>query len=104
MPRKGSLIAEWPGEVDSAPRAITAHADTLGAMVKEIKSSGRLKLSALGGVTWNTVEGEGCTVFTSQDKTVRGSILFDKASGHVYGREVNEGKRDSARAQCNANS
>jgi putative aminopeptidase FrvX len=93
--RKGALVAEWPGQVDTAPRAVTAHADTLGAMVKEIKTSGRLKLTAIGGVWWNTVEGEGCTVFTSKGGTVRGSILFEKASAHVYGREVNEGKRDN---------
>src|SRR5512136_3023345 len=91
--RKGALTAEWPGRADTAPRAITAHADTLGAMVKEIKSSGRLKLTAIGGVTWNTVEGEGCTVFTNKGSTVRGSILFEKASAHVYGRDVNEAKR-----------
>ena len=93
--RKGALAAEWPGQVSTAPRAITAHADTLGAMVKEIKPSGRLKLTAIGGVTWNTVEGEGCTVFTNKGSTVRGSILFEKASSHVHGREVNEGKRDN---------
>src|SRR3972149_4141631 len=67
---KGALAAEWPGQVSTAPRAVTAHADTLGAMVKEIKPSGRLKLTAIGGVTWNTVEGEGCTVFTNKGSTV----------------------------------
>jgi putative aminopeptidase FrvX len=93
--RKGALVAEWPGQVATAPRAVTAHADTLGAMVKEIKESGRLKLTAIGGVTWNTVEGEGCTIFTSKGNSVRGSILYEKASLHVHGREVNQGKRDN---------
>ena len=41
--RKGALVALWRGQRRDAPRALTAHADTLGAMVKEIKSSGRLK-------------------------------------------------------------
>jgi putative aminopeptidase FrvX len=93
--RKGALVAQWPGQVSTAPRALTAHVDTLGAMVKEIKSSGRLKLSNVGGFMWNTVEGEGCTVFTNDGRSVRGSILFEKASSHVYGRDVNEGKRDN---------
>ena len=92
---KGALVAHWPGQASTAPRALTAHVDTLGAMVKEIKSSGRLKLTAVGGVTWNTVEGEGCTVFTRQGKTVRGAILIEKASAHVYGRELGETKRDN---------
>jgi putative aminopeptidase FrvX len=91
--RKGALLATWPGERDDAPRALTAHADTLGGMVKEVKSNGRLKLSQIGGYTWNTIEGEGCTVFTRSGRQVRGSILLTKASGHVFGREVEETKR-----------
>jgi putative aminopeptidase FrvX len=92
--RKGALVARWQGKSDSAPRALTAHADTLGLMVKEIKSNGRLALTRIGGFAWNTVEGEGCRVFTSAGKKVRGSVLFTKASGHVHGAAVNETKRD----------
>jgi putative aminopeptidase FrvX len=91
--RKGALVAVWPGERNDAPRALTAHADTLGAMVKEIKGNGRLLLTRIGGFAWNTVEGEGCTVFTQQGKTVRGSLLLTKASSHVHGSEVNDTKR-----------
>ena len=91
--RKGALLATWTGERDDAPRALTAHADTLGGMVKEVKSNGRLKLTQIGGYAWNTIEGEGCTVFTRSGRQVRGSILLTKASGHVYGKEVEETKR-----------
>ncbi len=93
--RKGALVAQWDGEASTAPRALTAHADTLGAMVKEIKSNGRLKLTQIGGVVWNTVEGEGCTVFTNDGRTVRGAILFEKASAHVYGKDLGDTKRDN---------
>jgi putative aminopeptidase FrvX len=93
--RKGALIAEWPDSGGGAPCAITAHVDTLGAMVKEIKSNGRLKMTPIGGFAWNTVEGEGCTVFTSKDKHYRGSILLTEASGHVYGKDVNDLKREN---------
>ena len=82
---KGALIANWPGESSKTPRGLTAHVDTLGAMVKEIKSNGRLKLTQLGGYTWNTIEGEGCTVLASGGETVRGTVLLNKASGHVHG-------------------
>jgi putative aminopeptidase FrvX len=91
--RKGALLASLPGEREDAPRALTAHVDTLGAMVKEIKSSGRLKLSRIGGYAMNTIENEGCTVFTSKGQKVRGSILLTKASSHVFAGEVNELKR-----------
>jgi putative aminopeptidase FrvX len=91
---KGALVAAWPGEITGARRGLTAHVDTLGAMVKEIKSNGRLKLTKIGGFAWNTVEGEGCTVFTNQGSPVRGSLLLTKASSHVHGSKVNELKRE----------
>lgn len=93
--RKGALIAHWEGELATPLRGVTAHVDTLGAMVKEIKSNGRLKLTKVGGFAWNTVEGEGCTVFTRDGKTVRGSFLLTKASGHVYGDQVSDLKRET---------
>jgi len=92
---KGALVGEWVGQSDSAPRALTAHADTLGAMVKEIKSNGRLMLTNIGGFAWNTVEGEGCQVYTADGRVVRGSLLLAKASGHVYGKAVNETQRSA---------
>ena len=92
--RKGALVAMWPGERSDAPRALTAHIDTLGAMVKEIKSNGRLKLAKIGGFAWNTVEGEGCAVFARNGSLVRGVILPTKASVHVHGKEVGDLKRE----------
>jgi len=96
LTRKGALVATWEGSLNDSPRALTAHADTLGAMVKEIKSNGRLKLTKIGGFAWNTVEGEGCTIYTSQGNTFRGSILLSKASGHVHGSKVNDLKREDS--------
>lgn len=83
--RKGALVAKWKVESDLPPVALTAHVDTLGAVVKEIKSSGRLKLSRIGGVQWPTIETEGVWVFTSKGEKVRGSVLIDNASGHIFG-------------------
>jgi putative aminopeptidase FrvX len=92
--KKGGLLVTWPGMRSDHPRALTAHVDTLGAMVKEVKSNGRLRLSSVGGYAWNTVEGEGCTVFKQNGETVRGSILLHKASGHVYGKAVETTERN----------
>jgi putative aminopeptidase FrvX len=63
-------------------------------MVKEIKSNGRLMMTKIGSFAWNTVEGEGCRVFISRGEPIRGSILLDMASGHVYGSKVNDTKRE----------
>ncbi len=69
--------------------------DTLGAMVKAIKPTGRLLLTQLGGYAWNSVEGEGCTVFSSSSgKSFRGSIMINKASIHVHGRQVDLKRED----------
>jgi putative aminopeptidase FrvX len=92
--RKGALVAVWPGVRSDAVRGLTAHVDTLGAMVREVKSNGRLKLTKIGGFPWNTVEGEGCVVFTQDGGQVRGALLPTKASVHVYGKEVGEAKRE----------
>ncbi|MGC9522251.1 MAG: M42 family metallopeptidase [Anaerolineae bacterium] len=92
--RKGGLVATWPGDV-SHPRALTAHVDTLGAMVRRIKSNGRLMLTPIGGYDWHSVEGEGCTVITGGGETFRGSILPIKASVHIYGSETRELKREA---------
>lgn len=93
LTRKGALVAAWPGRSADAPRALTAHVDTLGAMVKEIKSNGRLKLTRIGGLVWNAVETEGCTVFTDRNGTVRGSLLIEKASAHVYAKATTDTER-----------
>ncbi len=93
--RKGALVVTWPGTGVGFSRALTAHVDTLGAMVKEIKPNGRLKLTQVGGYSWNAVEGEGCTVLASGGKHVRGAILLDKSSVHVHGVKVSETKREA---------
>jgi putative aminopeptidase FrvX len=81
--RKGALVTELEGLRDDAPRALSAHIDTLGAMVKEIKPNGRLKLVALNGVMWPTVESEGVTIETRSGRSIRGSIVFVNGAAHV---------------------
>ena len=92
--RKGALVAKWEVESDLPPVALTAHVDTLGAVVKEVKSNGRLKLSRIGGVEWPTVETEGVWIFASNGEKVRGSVLVETASGHIYGQDMKNTPRD----------
>lgn len=90
---KGALFITWPGEDDAAPRGLTAHVDTLGLMVKEIKSNGRLKLTQLGSYMWNAVEFEGVTVRTHDDQRIRGTVVPVKASVHIHGSAARDAKR-----------
>jgi putative aminopeptidase FrvX len=92
--RKGALVAKWQVESELPPVALTAHVDTLGAVVKELKENGRLKLSRIGGIQWPTVETEGVWVFTSKGEKVRGSVLIDTASGHIYSAAGSETPRN----------
>lgn len=93
---KGALCATWPGSKPGPACALAVHLDTLGAMVKEILPSGRLRLTGLGGLNWNGVECEGCTVFTADGRTVRGSLMPERASVHVHGAGATEDKRQPA--------
>ncbi len=92
---KGALVATLEGRSQTEPHAVTAHVDTLGAMVKEIKANGRLVLTQIGGYAWNAIEGEGVTVATKGQGTYRGSVQLNKASSHVHGPAVGETKREA---------
>jgi putative aminopeptidase FrvX len=82
--RKGGLIATIPGQNTQQHRMLTAHVDTLGAMVKEIKPSGRLKIDLIGGFKYNSIEGEYCLIETNSGKKISGTILMHQQSVHVY--------------------
>lgn len=91
--RKGALLATIPGQRSDEPRTLTAHIDTLGGMVKEIKPGGRLRLTNLGGIVWGSVESEGVTVFSSSGKMFRGSFVLHKSAVHVYGDDTHKSER-----------
>jgi len=87
---KGGLVAELPGDVvvDKAiPRTVATHVDTLGAMVKEIKKNGRLKLTPLGRYLPSSVVGEYCTVETARGEAIPGTVLLSKQSVHIHSRD-----------------
>ncbi|MFP3854109.1 MAG: M42 family metallopeptidase [Anaerolineales bacterium] len=90
---KGGLLVSLGGDESRPKRALTAHVDTLGAMVKEILPNGRLRLRAIGGIIWNSVETEGCTVFCRNGRRLRGSLMIDRASAHVHGKEAGQRER-----------
>lgn len=80
---KGGFMITVKGQNDDRHRFMTAHVDTLGAMVKGIKEDGRLSLSMIGGFSWNAVEGEYCEIH-SGDNVFTGTICLHETSVHVY--------------------
>ncbi|MCY6957023.1 M42 family metallopeptidase [Clostridium brassicae] len=93
LTNKGVIIVTFKGENDNIERTFSAHIDTLGAMVKEIKSNGALSLDFIGGFMGNSVEGENCIVSTMDDINYTGTIQTIKPSVHINGDEARDLKR-----------
>lgn len=93
---KGALIATIEGKNKDKEVTLSAHVDTLGAMVKEVKGNGKLKITQLGGYPWNTVEGEHVTIETLEGKTYTGTLMTTKASSHVHGSKTDNIERNAA--------
>lgn len=86
LTRRGAIRADLKGHQASPDRAIASHLDTLGAMVKELKPNGRLRIVPIGGWSARFAEGARATIHGAGE--FRGTILPLKASGHTYGEEV----------------
>ena len=70
---------------DSAKKiAVSAHVDTLGAMVKSIAGDGTLRFTKLGGPILPTFDGEYCRVYADGGKVYTGTFLSNSPSCHVY--------------------
>ncbi len=88
--KKGALILYVKGENSEYRKMISAHVDTLGAVVKKIKKNGRLEVTNVGGYAWGAVEGENVEIHTLSGKIYTGTLLPVKASVHVFGDEARE--------------
>lgn len=86
--RRGAIRANLPGKIHSPDRAIAAHLDTLGAMIKNLKSNGRLEVTGIGTWPARSAEGARATLYSDHGKQFRGTLMPLKASGHVYGKQV----------------
>jgi peptidase M42 family hydrolase len=89
LTRRGAIRATIKGKQSSPDRAVVAHLDTLGAMVKGLKDNGRLEVVPVGH--WNARFAEGARVTLFADLgTYRGTLLPLKASGHTFAGEVDK--------------
>ena len=55
---KGGVLADLGGENSQDGLLLAAHTDTLGGMVSQIKGTGRLTITPLGGLNPNNAEAE----------------------------------------------
>lgn len=82
---KGGVAVEIGGKNPENALLLEAHLDTLGGMVAEIKSNGRLRITPLGGLNGFNTEGENCRVITRSNGIYEGTFLLKNPSIHVNG-------------------
>ncbi len=80
---KGCVLCCLGGEGD--PVVFSAHLDTLGGMVAEIKGNGRLRLTRIGGMNANNAECENTRVYTRDGRIYEGCLQMNDPSVHVNG-------------------
>ncbi|MBM7562220.1 M42 family metallopeptidase [Fusibacter tunisiensis] len=80
---KGTGIITLEGEDNSRTIGLSAHVDTLGAMVRSITSKGTLKFTLVGGPIAATLDGEYCTIHTRDGSLISGTFLSTAPSSHV---------------------
>ena len=83
LTRKGGVLIDLGGADDQDGLMLAAHTDTLGAMVSQIKGSGRLKLTNLGGMRAENAEAENVRVYTREGSVYEGTLQLCNASVHV---------------------
>ena len=82
---KGGVLIDLGGADETDGLLLEAHADTLGAMVCQVKGNGRLKLTSLGGMRPENAETENVRVYTRDGKVIEGTCQLCNASIHVNG-------------------
>lgn len=79
--RRGGLILTVPGR-SAETIGLSAHVDTLGAMVRSIDSNGFINFTSVGGFTMQSIEGHYCKIHTRDGKVYTGTILCKSPSVH----------------------
>ena len=83
---KGGVICDIGGEGNAI--MLAAHVDTLGAVVKTVKSNGALRVINIGGLNPNNTETETVTVITRDDQKYEDTFQIENASTH-FNKDVN---------------
>lgn len=89
---KGGVLVDLGGSDTRDGLLLEAHADTLGGMVSQIKGTGCLKITNLGGMNANNAETENVRVYTRDGRVYEGTAQLHDPSIHVNGG-YNDAKR-----------
>ena len=89
---KGGVLVDLGGENSDDALLLEAHTDTLGGMVSQIKGTGCLKITSLGGMNANNAEAENVRIHTRDGRVYEGTCQLHDPSIHVNG-SYNDTKR-----------
>ena len=89
---KGGVLVDLGGENSDDALLLEAHTDTLGGMVSQIKGTGCLKITSLGGMNANNAEAENVRIHTRDGRVYEGTCQLHDPSIHVNG-SYNDAKR-----------
>lgn len=90
---KGTVFCTLNPETEGEGIILSAHIDTLGFMVRQIKGNGRLRVTMIGGFPFQYVEQENVTIHTRSGETYEGCFRLNEPAAH--------GRRDLGSADRN---
>lgn len=82
--RKGGMLITVEGRTPKV-LGLSAHVDTLGAMVRSVRPNGTLAIVPVGGFMMQSVEGSYCKVLTRDGRTFTGTVQTVEPSVHTWG-------------------
>ncbi len=81
---KGCGVVTVPGKSNDKVVGLSAHVDTLGAMIRSITDNGTLKFTLIGGPIVPTLDSEYCKIRTRDGKIYTGTFLSTSPAAHVF--------------------
>ena len=82
--RRATPYITLDGQDNSKTVLIGAHADTIGMIVRRVDPNGMIRMRTLGGVHYDSIEGETVTVHTRDGRRYTGLLACQSHSVHVF--------------------
>ena len=93
--RKGCGVITVSGRDNSKTVGLSAHVDTLGAMVRSVTSDGELMFTPVGGPILPTLDGEYCKILTRDGRIYTGTVLSLSPAVHVFPDSATRARDDT---------
>ncbi len=81
---KDTAYITLEGRDNSKAVLISAHADTIGLVVRRIDGDGKIRFRSLGGINLSTLDGETVTIHTRDGREYTGLLTCQSHSTHVF--------------------